>query len=583
MPAAHPTSPVRRWAAGLLTLGLLAGSLVMAQQPSQQPAQSKPTPAKAVPAKPVQSKPAAVKPTSPKPVQPKLTSTSSAQSSSGQSSSGLASPAQLSPPPPPTSVPDPYNLGLSTTSQKLQQLQQQLSSQQQLSTAQLAQLTTLRQNIASLSAQQKDVLGQIDTLENRIAALQNQKLKLEQSIRGALADLEQTRGQVARTSERVTRLQADVRQLLELLYRERSGQYLRLINQASSLSDLVIRSRYANMGGEHNVAVIEDLRTQRRSLQTQQAQQSAQTAQLQDLRSQQLAQLARLRDARSRQQALVARLEKTQAGKQALALQTQAQQALTAQSINDLVGGIVSERSRIEAERRQRIEAERVRRAEELRRILEAQARARQEAARLAALREAQRQEALRQAALQRAQAQAAAAAQAQARSDAEQRASQQRAAANAQEQSSLQSRASQIQAQQQQAAVELAPLPPASGPLGFPLPGGAVVTPFSASVPWTLISGPAGAQAVAAQGGNVLAVTNYASLGWVVLVEHSPVLATAYIGLDSPSVDVGARVAQGQALGTIGGSPVFGAGRMAFQVNRIAADNSRQAVPPTF
>ena len=80
-----------------------------------------------------------------------------------------------------------------------------------------------------------------------------------------------------------------------------------------------------------------------------------------------------------------------------------------------------------------------------------------------------------------------------------------------------------------------------------------------------------------------MLAVTNYASLGWVVLVEHSASLATAYIGLDVPSVDVGTRVQQGQALGSIGGSPVFGAGRMAFQVNRIGADNSRQAVPPTF
>ncbi|AZI42299.1 peptidase M23 [Deinococcus psychrotolerans] len=496
----------------------------------------------------------------------------------------LGSPAAVQPSPllsvqPLPTLPDPYNLGLSTTSQKLQRLQQQLSGQKQLSADQKKQLESLRQNIASLSAQQKDVLGQIDRLENQIAGLQNQKLKLEQTIRAAIADLTQTKTQVSRTSGQVARLQADVRQLLELLYRERSGQYLRLINQANSLSDLVIRARYANMSGQHNVAVIEELRSQRLSLQAQQAQQTAQTAQLQDLRAQQLAQLTKLRDARNQQQALVARLQQTQAGKQALALQTQAQQALTAQSINSLVGNIVSERSRIEQDRRRRIEAERVRRAEELRRIREAQERARQEAARLAAIREAQRQEALRQAALQRAQAQAAA----QASAAAEQRASQQRAAANAQEQASLRTRASQIQAQQQQASIELAPLPPASGPLGFPLPGGVVVANFSASVPWTVISAPEGSQAVAAQGGNVLAVTNYASLGWVVLIEHSASLATAYIGLDAPSVDVGARVVRGQALGTIGGSPVFGAGRMAFQVNRIAADNSRQAVPPTF
>lgn len=495
---------------------------------------------------------------------------------------------------PPATMADPYNLGLSTTSQKLKQLQQQLSSQKQLSSAQKAQLETLRSNIASLSQQQQKVLGQIDTLENRIATLQNQKLKLEQNIRAAQADVAQTKLLVERTQKRVSLLKSDLRQLLELLYRERSAQYLRLLNQAENLSDLVIRTRYANMSGEHNITVIQDLKDQQTTLQAQQAQQAAQTAKLQNLRNEQLGQLTDLRDARSEQQALVAQLQKTQTGKKALALQNQAQQALTVQSIDSLVGNIVAERTRIEQERRQRIEAERQRRAEELRRIREAQERARKEAARLAAIREAQRQEALRQAALARARAQAAQAAaaaaaqaaaeaRARARAEAEQQASRARAAANAQEQSNLKSRAAQIQAQQQQAAVELAPLPPASGPLGFPLPGGQIITPFSSAVPWTVIGGPSGSQAVAAQGGNVLAVTNYASLGWVVLIEHSSTLATAYIGLDAPSVDVGARVQTGQALGTIGGSPVFGAGRMAFQVNQIGANNSRQAVPPTF
>ena len=467
---------------------------------------------------------------------------------------------------------DPYGLNLPTTSQRLQQLQQQLAAQQQLSAAQKQQLQSLRKNVAALSAQQRGVLAQIDMLESRMATLQTQKLSLESRIRAAQADLAQTKAQVQVTAQQVSRLQADVRALLTALYRERSGQYLRLINQASSLSDLVIRSRYANISGQHNVDVIEELRTRQADLKAQQAAQAAQTAALQDLRAKQLSQLAELRDTRSQQQALVSRLEQNKAGQQALALQTQAQQALTAQNISSLIGNVVAERNNIEAERRRRIEAERVRREEELRRIREAQARARQEAARLAAQREAQRQAALR--------AQAAAQQAAQARAAA---ANQQRTQAVQSEQSNLSTRADQLQTQQQQATIDLSPLPAASGPLGFPLPGGSVVTPFSSSAPWTVMGGPAGSQAVAAQGGNVLAVTNYASLGWVVLVEHSPALATAYIGLDSPSVEVGARVRQGQALGSIGGSPVFGAGRMAFQVNRIGADNSRQPIPPTF
>ena len=467
------------------------------------------------------------------------------------------------------SVADPYNLNLPSTSQRLQRLQQQLAAQQQLSVEQKKELESLRKNVAALSAQQKAVLRQIDGLAARLATLQTQKGQLEGQIRAAQDELAQTQAQAKVTANQVARLKTNVRALLLTLYRERSGQYLRLVNQASSLSDLVIRTRYANMGGQRNVDVIEELRQQEADLKVQQAAQSAQTARLQDLRAEQLSQLAELRDTRAQQQALVQRLEQNKAGQQALALQTRAQQALTVQSINTLLGGIVQERAQIEAERQRRIEAERQRRAEELRLIRAAQERARQEARRLAAQREAQRQAAQRQAA-QRAAQQAA-------------RANAQRQQTVEQEQRNLDSRANQLEAQQQQSSIQLSPLPAASGPLGFPLPGGSVVAPFSASVPWTVIGGPAGAQAVAAQGGNVLAVTNYATLGWVVLIEHSSTLATAYIGLDSPSVEVGARVTQGQALGLIGGSPVFGAGRMAFQVNRIRADNSRQPIPPTF
>ncbi|WP_293913473.1 peptidoglycan DD-metalloendopeptidase family protein [Deinococcus sp.] len=471
---------------------------------------------------------------------------------------------------------DPYNLGLSSTSQKLQQLQQQLSSQKQLSAEQKTKLEQLRTNVAALGKQQKDVLNQIDALAGRIAALQTRKRQLETRIEAAVAQLRQTEAQVQVTRGQVTRLQGDVRQLLSALYRQRSRQYLSLLNQATSLSDLVIRGRYANMSGQHNVEVIDSLRAQQADLKAQQSSQVQQTTALQALRAQQLAQLADLVDARGQQQSLVARLEQNKAGQQALSLRTQAQQALTVQSIDTLLGAVVSERSRIEAERRARIEAERARRAEELRKIREAQERARQEAARLAALREAQRLEALRVRARndqQRADQQRAN----------QQRADQQRTAAVESEQGTLRSRASVLEAQQARSSVDLAPLPEMSGPLGFPLPGGAVVTPYSASVPWTIISGPEGSQAVASAGGNVLAVTNYASLGWVVLIEHSATLITAYLGLDAPNVSPGARVTQSQSLGSIGGSPVFGAGRMAFQVYRIAGNGTRTPIVPSF
>ncbi|WP_244944496.1 peptidoglycan DD-metalloendopeptidase family protein [Deinococcus metallilatus] len=78
-----------------------------------------------------------------------------------------------------------------------------------------------------------------------------------------------------------------------------------------------------------------------------------------------------------------------------------------------------------------------------------------------------------------------------------------------------------------------------------------------------------------------MIATTYYASLGWVVLLDHGPTV-TAYFGLQDARVQVGERVARGTPLGTIGGSPIFGPGRMAFQVNSVSG-GSRQPVPPPF
>ncbi len=129
-----PLSSAAVWA----TLGLL-GALVIGAGQAQQAA--------ALPSLPLPS------------VQPPAAQPPNAQQAAPPPAAVPAAPKPL-----PTR-PDPYNLGLSSTSQKLQQLQQQLSAQKQLSAQQKAQLEQLRRNIASLSAQQQEVLGQIDTLE----------------------------------------------------------------------------------------------------------------------------------------------------------------------------------------------------------------------------------------------------------------------------------------------------------------------------------------------------------------------------------------------------------------------------------
>lgn len=446
-----------------------------------------------------------------------------------------------------------------TTSEKLQQLQQDLRQQKKLNDQQAKQLEKLRASLQNLSAQQKVTLSRLDALADNVATLENELATVTARVGLAERQLDELTSQRKLTEARVAALQTDVRGLLNTLYRERSGQYLALMTQSKSLSDLLIRLDYANMSGQHNVRVIDELRRASENLKVQQAQQQQQAEQLRALQAERSAKLASLQAKRRQQQALLAELRQTAAGQQAVAVRTQAQQALTVQSIDTLVGQVVKERSRIEAERQRRLEEERKRREAEAKRIAEEQERARLEAIRLAKLRAEQERRA-REAQLARERAAAAAAAEAQ----------RQRQLALAREQQALKERQARVRQAQAQATTELQPLPvtASAGTVGFPLPGGQVAAPYGTNgAQWVLLSAPEGTQAAAALEGNVLAATYYASLGWVVLLDNGSGIVTGYFGLQSASVTVGDRVARGAPVGVIGGSPIFGADRMAFQL----------------
>ncbi|WP_309572102.1 peptidoglycan DD-metalloendopeptidase family protein, partial [Deinococcus sp.] len=354
------------------------------------------------------------------------------------------------------------------------------------------------------------------------------------------------------TTARVERLKGDVREILTTLYRDRSGRYLQLLSQSSSLSDLLIRVKYANLAGQYNVKIIETLRGDVQVLQTQQALQAQQAKALRDLQAQRTAALASLRERRQQQTTLLAQLRESEAGQRTLAAQQQAERALTTNTIDTLFTQVVAERARIEAERQARLAEERRRREEEARRIAAAQEQARQEALRLARVRAEQER-------------QRAAASQIAAQRQREQQLQK--------EQSALQARQNQVQADQRQADIQLAPLPQTGGPLAFPLPGGRVAVPYGTEgSPWVVLSGADGSTATAARAGNVLAASLYGTLGYVIILDHGSVL-TAYMGLRETTVSVGDRVAQGTPLGYIGGSPVFGPGRMGFQVKQGTAN----------
>lgn len=435
-----------------------------------------------------------------------------------------------------------------TTSERLQQLQRDLQEQKQLSTQQAQQLTRLRQNIQNLSAQQKQTLARLETLAAGVGQLEQELEALTTRVALAERVLADTTSRLTVTQTRVDRLRGDVREILNTQYRDRSGRYLQLLSQSRSLSDLLIRVKYANLAGQYNVQVIEALRLELQNLASQQALQASQAKSLRESRAQRAAALARLRERRQQQATLLAQLRRSEQGQRTLAAQQQAERVLTVRTIDQLVGQVVAERARLEAERQRRLAEERRRREEEQRRIREAQERARLEALRLARLRAEQERQ--RVAAAQIA-------------------AQREREAQVQRERDALRARQQQVQAEQVQADIQLAPLPPLSGPLGFPLPGGRVSAPYGTNgAPWVILQGDESSRAVAALPGNVWTVSLYASLGYVVLVDHGSSV-TAYMGLRDPLVSVGDRVERGTPLGSVGGSQIFGPQNMAFQLRR--------------
>lgn len=424
------------------------------------------------------------------------------------------------------------------TSQKLKQLQRDLQNQRKQNQEQINKLGRLRQKIQQLDQEQKQTFNRLATLATSISTSENELAKVTKQVADAEQQLAETTSQLKVTEARVKRLTTDARTLMNAQYRDRSGHLLELLSQSTSLSDLVIRLNYSNRAGEHIVQATQELKKLSAQLKEQQAKQQAQTARLKQLKSERKEKLAQLRQRRQEQQTLLAKLKKSEEGQKAIRVRIQAQQALTQKSINQLMNGVYQERKRLEAERRRRIEEERRRREAEARRIREAQERARREAKRLARIR-AEKQRRARQAALVR-------------------------------EQQALRERRARLEQQREQAARAVKPLPRYQGSHAFPLPGGSVAVPYGrAGEQWAILKGQQGARAVAVLPGNVVAASYYASLGWVVLVDNGGGVATGYFGLQDTYVHVGDRVSRSQSIGAIGGSPVFGADRMAFQLRK--------------
>ena len=516
-----------------------------------------------------------------------------------------------------------------SSSADLERYRNQLENSKAAREAQINRIAGFERDIAGLSAMERTLRGQLERSNSRIAELNNQKRELDTQISNTQAQIKDLESQIVLTEARVARQRAAVNALLVRMFKNKSGEFVKLIARAETLHDLLLRAQYANKLSSADLELIASLKLNIQELDGQRQNLVLLTERLNTLQRQLMARLDDMKIQQRSQQTAIAGLQRSKAGRSALLLETARAQQRTEAQMQTLLGNVVQERGRLESVRQARLQAlavEKARRIEEARQIalerarlarLAAEAQARRIAAekvrleqvrvaqervaarKLEAQREQQReqrridqrrveerlvvlkrdqirqQEALRQANQQREQSRALASAQ----QEAELRVANARAenaradeARLKREQDALEARQSALTVQQKQddreAVQTRASLSVPSayrGNLGFPMPGGRVSSGFNGS--YVLISGGDGAAVQATGEGVVLQIYYYAAQGGVIVIQHSDGLQSLYFGLQSPTVSAGSRVSSGQIIGYAGGSPSYGTNTMGYQV----------------
>ncbi len=97
-------------------------------------------------------------------------------------------------------------------------------------------------------------------------------------------------------------------------------------------------------------------------------------------------------------------------------------------------------------------------------------------------------------------------------------------------------------------------------GRLLFPVAGGRILLRYGeqgSEFEWIKAPRP-GAPVRAAARGQVIAVVYYGNVGWAVMIQHSENLFTQYVNLQTPLVETGDVVEQGEVIGYLGGGALI-------------------------
>lgn len=390
-------------------------------------------------------------------------------------------------------------LVVSYTLAQTEALEQAVRRYENLLQSQDAELATIDDVIRDVRRELSGELAERDRLSENLATLRAER----DAISGTIEELrleqhanEEERNQLRTNLETLKiRLQA----LLVSLHKGRSTPYVRLLTESESLFDLRLNARYLSTLTQQDVQLLQAFEQTEGSLARVNARLEAQ---VQEMAQQVYALEQKAAEVQAAQQALdakIAELEADQAGRLASRERAIQEQRRLDALLNQAQQNLASERAR---QRQAQIEAER--RAAEARRTAEAARRERAAAA---------------------------------ARAAADQAEAEAEAAATVIERISVPERA--------------------QGDFQSPFSNASVSVPYGDEGPFILLQAERPYEAVrSVMPGVVLAASRAsANSGYVVMVQHSQDLVSAYSNLQEPLVAAEQQIIQGQVLGYVGGS----------------------------
>jgi murein DD-endopeptidase MepM/ murein hydrolase activator NlpD len=412
-----------------------------------------------------------------------------------------------------------------TTSRKLEQLQRDLRTQQEIRDRQNRKAGSLERELRDLNTQEKTLLTRVQALNVRLTKLQDERAFVQGQLDKTTKRSEQLQLEIKTLEARITYGKKQLQRLLIALDRERSNRYVKLMARAENAFELSVKSRDLDAIQDVNLDVIDDLRTNAAQLTEKNLEYRGVIAKLNEYQRKLESKKEAITKNRADLNANIAQLRRTQRGKQAL--QYEALQASRTASARATVifSGVVQERNRLAEIRRQRaLEAARRAEVERQRQIAEAQ--------RLAAIR------------------------------DANERSKQQALEAQRQRQVARDIR-----------SIQPIALPANVGRFQFPMPGGRISANFGFDGnDYMTITGSPGAAAAAAADGIVTAVQSIgANYGYSVVVAHTDdgLVSTVYGNLQFPNIGYGQNIRAGQILGYVGGGDLFPNDELHFYVAR--------------